>query len=58
MCIPDALQYVGLTFLSMEAREKLNKLHPRTVGQASRIAGISPADIANLVIHLRKHTAG
>lgn len=58
MRIPDALQYAGLTFLSMEAREKLNKLHPRTVGQVSRIAGISPADIANLVIHLRKHTAG
>jgi tRNA uridine 5-carboxymethylaminomethyl modification enzyme len=44
--------YNKLSSLSMEAREKLTKIKPRTIGQASRISGVSPADISVLVVFL------
>lgn len=44
--------YHSLSALSMEAREKLNEIRPNTLGQASRISGISPADISVLMVHL------
>lgn len=48
---PD-FNYKGLTALSFEAREKLSKIRPASLGQASRISGVSPADISILMVHL------
>jgi tRNA uridine 5-carboxymethylaminomethyl modification enzyme len=48
---PD-FEYSQLNSLSKEAREKLNKVKPRTIGQASRISGVTPSDISVLVVHL------
>jgi tRNA uridine 5-carboxymethylaminomethyl modification enzyme len=50
--IGDAFNYMPIQSMSMEAREKLSKQKPKTLGQASRISGISPADISVLMIHL------
>ena len=50
--IPAALDYCGLSHLRVEAKEKLARVRPRTLGQAARIAGIGPADLAVLMIHL------
>lgn len=50
--IPDDIQYESITGLRIEARQKLAKHRPRSLGQASRISGVSPADISVLVIYL------
>lgn len=49
--IPTSFNYKGLNSLSAEAREKLTKIRPDTLGQASRISGVSPSDISVLMIH-------
>lgn len=51
--IPEKLQYSQVKGLSTEAREKLQLYQPQTLGQASRISGVSPADLALLSIYLR-----
>ena len=52
--IPDSFEYVGLAELRHEAREKLSRFRPRSIGQAARISGISPADIATLSVYLSR----
>jgi tRNA uridine 5-carboxymethylaminomethyl modification enzyme len=52
--LPENMSYDGLAGLSNEVIEKLTKIQPRSLGQASRISGITPAAISVLQIHLRK----
>ena len=52
--IPANMDYTALQGLRLEAREKLAAVHPANLGQASRISGVSPADVAALMIHLEK----
>jgi tRNA uridine 5-carboxymethylaminomethyl modification enzyme len=55
--LPAELPYAELRTLSTEARQKLDRIRPRTLGQASRIPGISPSDLQNLVVEVRKRRA-
>jgi tRNA uridine 5-carboxymethylaminomethyl modification enzyme len=52
--IPARIDYSRVAGLSTEAREKLERIRPRSLGQASRMAGVKPADVANLLFHLRR----
>lgn len=52
--LPDELDYAQVTALSFEARQKLSQYRPETLGQASRLSGITPAAISLLLVHLKK----
>ncbi len=52
--LPSELDYMQVAALSIEARQRLNKYRPETLGQASRLSGITPATISLLLIHLKK----
>ena len=52
--LPDNIDYLKLQGISLEARQKLDKHRPLSIGQASRISGISPADISVLLIYLEQ----
>ncbi|MCI5210936.1 MAG: tRNA uridine-5-carboxymethylaminomethyl(34) synthesis enzyme MnmG, partial [Candidatus Electrothrix sp. ATG2] len=52
--LPDDMQYKGLPGLSHEVVEKLNRVRPLSLGQASRISGVTPAAVSVLQVHLKK----
>ncbi|MFN4149006.1 MAG: tRNA uridine-5-carboxymethylaminomethyl(34) synthesis enzyme MnmG, partial [Rhodocyclaceae bacterium] len=52
--IPDDIDYMRLNGLSIEVRQRLSQARPQTVGQASRIQGVTPAAIAVLLVHLKR----
>ena len=56
--LPENIDYEKLQGISLEGRQKLNKFKPRSVGQASRISGVSPADISVLLVYLQQIKKG
>ena len=54
MKIPEGVDYLNMDGLALEARSKLNDIRPLTIGQASRISGVNPADISILIMNLKK----
>jgi tRNA uridine 5-carboxymethylaminomethyl modification enzyme len=56
--IPENIDYSKVGSLRLEAVEKLEKVRPKSIGQASRISGVSPADLSVLIIYLEKNKNG
>ena len=52
--LPEDIDYLSISGLRLEARQKLDKIRPKNLGQAGRISGVSPADIAVLMVYLKK----
>ena len=53
--IPEEINYNEITNLRLEARQKLEKFRPANIGQASRISGVTPADISVLIVFMKKY---
>ena len=56
--LPAGLDYLSLHGIRLEARQKLDEIRPRNLGQASRVSGVSPADIAVLMVYLKQQELG
>ena len=54
MKIPSDFDFINMDGLALEARQKLDKVRPLTIGQASRISGVNPSDVAILILNVRK----
>ena len=52
--IPETINYDDIKGMRLEARQKMNKIKPISVGQASRISGVSPADVSVLLVYLEQ----
>ena len=52
--LPDDVDYLSLTGIRLEARQKLQEIRPLNLGQASRVSGVSPADVAVLMVYLKQ----
>jgi tRNA uridine 5-carboxymethylaminomethyl modification enzyme len=57
LALPEDIDYLGLTSLSIEVRQKLQQARPATLGQAGRISGVTPAAISVLLVHLKRSKA-
>jgi tRNA uridine 5-carboxymethylaminomethyl modification enzyme len=55
--IPDGFDFYAINNLRLEARQKLSKISPKTIGQAARISGVSPSDISVLLVYLKSNSA-
>jgi tRNA uridine 5-carboxymethylaminomethyl modification enzyme len=53
--LPSDFDYEKITGLRIEARQKLNEFHPLNIGQASRISGVTPADISVLLVYIEQN---
>ena len=56
--LPDDIPYTAFLNLSYEAREKLSRIRPASLAQAARIPGVSPADLQNLILEVRRWRGG
>ena len=55
--LPPDLDYLSMQGLRTEARQKLDRIRPQNLGQASRVSGVSPADVAVLMVYLKQNAA-
>ena len=56
--LPPDLDYEAIGGLRLEARQKLDQIRPQNLGQASRVSGVSPADVAVLMVYLKQEYGG
>ena len=55
--LPDTIDYTAIEGLRLEARQKLSRIRPKNLGQASRVSGVSPADVAVLMVYLKQNNS-